>query len=336
MVGETTPQRIMETGYRFLESKALLSAVELGLFTELAGQSLSRETLQERLDIHPDVSADFLDTLVVSGFLEREDGRYRNAPDAEQYLDRNKETYVGDALEWASYQLYPAWTNFTEALRTGEPQLDVDEGEGYFRALYEDEERRERYVRSMKGFSLGAAKLISDFFEWDEYETMCDLGAAEGLVPVSVVENNPHVDATAFDLPDLEPIATEFISERGASDRVSFHGGDFLEDPIPEHDVFVLGRVLHHFEQSEKKRLLQRVYDALPDGGSLIVYGSMIDDDRRENIMALLVSLNKFLERETRYDYTPEACEGWMQAVGFSETTVYDVPMPETMVIGEK
>ncbi|PCR89587.1 methyltransferase [Natrinema ejinorense] len=336
MSGDVTPNRIIQTGFRFLASKALFAAVELGVFTELAEEPLTREALEERLDLHPRASADFLDALVALGFLERDDGLYRNAPDADLYLDQNKETYVGDALALGNNRMYPAWMNLADAVRTGEPQVDLDDDDEYFNALYEADERLERFASSMTGFSLAVATVIAETFEWEEYETVCDLGTAEGQVPVTIAEKNPHIEATAFDLPKLEPISMEFIAERGMDDRVSFHGGNFLEDPLPEHDVFILGRIIHDWGLSGKKEILERAYEALPEGGVLLVYGTMIDNERRENEMGLLVSLNTLVETADGFDYTPQECETWLREVGFSKTEVRDLPTPETMVVATK
>ncbi len=48
-----TPEHIMQVGLGFWGSKTLLSAVELGVFTELAGKPQDIETLRERLGLHP-------------------------------------------------------------------------------------------------------------------------------------------------------------------------------------------------------------------------------------------------------------------------------------------
>ena len=67
---QATPERILQLGLGFWGSKALLSAVEIGLFTELAKGSLDFETLAERLMLHPRSARDFLDALVALGMLE--------------------------------------------------------------------------------------------------------------------------------------------------------------------------------------------------------------------------------------------------------------------------
>jgi len=77
-MNQTSPEKIMLLGMAFWGSKTLLSAVELGLFTELGRQPLDAETLQHRLDLHPRSAKDFFDALVALGMLEGENRLYAN------------------------------------------------------------------------------------------------------------------------------------------------------------------------------------------------------------------------------------------------------------------
>jgi hypothetical protein len=101
-----TPEYILQVGLGFWASKALLSAVELGVFTELDGDGLDRDTLRDRLGLHPRGAADFFDALVALGFLERADccdpPRYRNTPATAVFLDRRQPSYIGGLLEMAN------------------------------------------------------------------------------------------------------------------------------------------------------------------------------------------------------------------------------------------
>ena len=78
MSQNSTPDRIMQLGMSFWGSKTLLSAVELGLFTELAENSLDAEALAERLELHPRGARDFFDALVALGMLQRSNSQYAN------------------------------------------------------------------------------------------------------------------------------------------------------------------------------------------------------------------------------------------------------------------
>ena len=106
----------MQLGTAFWGSKTLLSAVELGVFTQLADGPLDAETLRQRLGLHPRSAQDFFDALVALGVLERHDDRYANTPEADRFLDRRKPSYIGGMLEMANTRLYRYWGNLTEGL----------------------------------------------------------------------------------------------------------------------------------------------------------------------------------------------------------------------------
>jgi hypothetical protein len=125
-----TPDEILQLGFGFWGSKTLLSAIELGVFSELAeAGALDGEALRERLGLHPRSARDFFDALVALGMLEREDGRYTNTAATELFLDRSKPSYVGGILEMANARLYSFWGSLTEGLRTGSPQNEAKVGE---------------------------------------------------------------------------------------------------------------------------------------------------------------------------------------------------------------
>jgi hypothetical protein len=140
-VKQSTPERIMNLGMAFWGSKTLLSAVEIGVFTELAKEPLDLETLSKRLMLHPRSARDFLDALVALGMLQRDGDRYSNTTETDLFLDRAKPSYVGGLLEMANARLYPFWGSLTEALRTGKPQNEAKSGENFFTALYADPAR---------------------------------------------------------------------------------------------------------------------------------------------------------------------------------------------------
>src|SRR5437764_12917725 len=99
MTEQSTPEHIMQVGLGFWALKALLSAVEMEIFTELAKRPLDIDTLQGRLGLHPRSARDFLDALVAMGFLQRVDATYQNAPATDLFLDKNKPFYIGGVLE---------------------------------------------------------------------------------------------------------------------------------------------------------------------------------------------------------------------------------------------
>jgi len=126
------------------------------------------------------------------------------------------------------------------------------------------------------------------------------------------------------------------VREHGLSGRLRFYSGDFLNDDLPTADVLIMGRILHNWELTTKKRLLKKAYRALPLGGALIVYDALIDDARRVRAHSLLASLNMLIETAGGFEYTDAECRSWMQEAGFQKIRIESLGGKQTAVIGMK
>jgi len=327
----------MQVGLGFWASKTLLSAVEMELFTELAKHPEELHALEGRLGLHPRASRDFLDALVALGFLERRDGKYYNTPSTDFFLDKRKTSYIGGLLEMANQRLFGFWNHLTAALRTGEPQNETKGGGASpFIALYSDPARLKQFLTAMSGISRGANLAIANQFPWDRYKTAVDVGTAQGDLIVQVALANPHIAGIGFDLAEVAPVFEDYVTANGLSSRVEFCPGSFFDDPLPRADVVMMGHILHDWNLEQKKGLVAKAHEALPDGGAFVVYESIIDDDRSKNAFALLMSLNMLIETPGGFDYTGADCMGWMKEAGFKETRVEHLIGPDSMVVGVK
>jgi hypothetical protein len=332
---QPTPELIMQVGVGFWPSKVLLSAVEMELFTDLAKGPQSLESIQGRMGLHPRASRDFLDALVALGFLLRADGHYSNTPSTDLFLDKHKPSYIGGILEMANQRLYGHWAHLTEALRTGLPQNESRNGDlPTFEALYADPARLKSFLAAMTGVSHGGNMAIAAKFPWANYKTFADAGAAQGDLAVQIALANPHLSGIGFDLPEVGPIFEEYVEKNSVAARVSFVAGSFFEEPLPKADVILMGHILHDWGLDDKRMLIRKAYDALPEGGAFIVYESIIDDDRSKNAFGLMASLNMLIETSAGFDYTGADCQGWMKEAGFRQTRVEHLVGPDSMVIG--
>ena len=337
MSGQPSPEHIIQVGLGFWASKALLSAVEMEVFTELAKRPEDLETLRGRLGLHPRSAHDFFDALVALGFLQRVDGKYQNTPEPDLFLDKHKPSYMGGMLEMSNKRLYRFWGNLTEALRTGQLQNEAKGGgTPFFEALYADPRRLKGFLKAMSGLSRGANLAIAAKFPWKDYRTLVDVGTAQGDTIVQIASAHPHLSGIGFDLAEVGPVFEEYVEENGLSGRVKFIPGSFFTDPIPKADVITMGHILHDWDLEEKKAIIAKAYEALPVGGAYIVYESLIDDDRSKNAFGLLMSLNMLIETPGGFDYTGADCQGWMKQAGFRETRVEHLAGPDSMVVGIK
>jgi hypothetical protein len=334
-MSSVTLDRIMKVGYAHRESKVLLSAVELGVFTALGEGPLDLDALRKKIGVDQRGARDFFDALVAIGLLDRDDsGRYVNTPEAASYLDRRKRTYAGGELEFL-VQLYAHWNSLTAALRTGYPQSGAGAA-GMYPARYADQTQLEIFARAMTAGSLACAKALAARFPWRNYSTMIDVGAAEGCVPVQIAQAHQHIGCGGFDLPPLRPLFDKYAQDHGLSERLRFYSGDFFQDRLPNADVLVMGRVLHNWDLATKKMLLRKAYDSLPASGALIIYERLIDDQRRVHAAGLLASLNMLIMTEGGFDFSGAECIGWMEEVGFRNMSIEPLTSEQSMVVGHR
>ena len=327
-----TPNRILQLGWGFWGAKTLLSAIELDVFTELAQGPLDAEELRVRLGLHPRGARDFFDALVALGMLDRTDGRYQNAPNADRFLDRAKPSYMGGLYEMANTSLYPAWGKLTDALRTGQPQTPQAAG-SFFAALYADPVRLRRFLLGMTGASLSAAAPLARAFPWESYRTFLDVGTAQGCLPVELAQSYPHLSGTGLDVPAVQPIFEEFVAAAGLGARLRFHAADFFVDPLPSADVLVMGQILQDWDLERKRLLLAKAYAALPAGGAIIVYEPMIDDERCLNAFGLLMSLNLQVVLPGGFSATGAEIRSWLREAGFRDTKQQPLVGEGSMVV---
>ena len=332
---------ILQTAFSFWSSKVLLTAVEFGVFTKLAGRQLTGEELGAELKLHPRAIADFFDVLVAMKFLERDgDGpraKYFNTPEGALFLDEKSPRYVGGILVMLNARLFKFWNELPEALRTGKPQNEVKHGQkGMFEELYSDSAKLEQFMGAMTGISRVNFEAFADKFDFSRFKTLCDIGGATGLLSIEVAKRHSHLKCTTFDLPPVEPVAQKHIAAAGLSSRVGTATGDFFKDPLPKADVITMGMILHDWNLGKKMHLIRAAYDALPPGGALVAIEALIDDARRENVQGLLMSLNMLIEFGDAFDYSGADFRRWCGEVGFKRFEVIHLAGPSSAAIAYK
>jgi hypothetical protein len=338
---ELSPAPILQLGMAFWGSKALLSAVELELFTALRDGPRTGAELERVLGLHPRATRDFLDALVALRMLDRDGAgagaRYRNTPEAARFLVKGEPTYVGGILEMANARLYPFWADLTPALRTGKPQNEVKHsGKPMFEELYADPARLEQFMDAMSGVSMANFEAFADRFDFSRFRSHADIGGATGQLACILAGRHPHLACSSWDLPVVRPIAERRIREAGQDGRVAAGTIDFFRQDFPKADLITMGMILHDWNLEGKRMLIRKAYDALPPGGAFVAIENIIDDDRRENAFGLLMSLNMLVEFGDAFDFTGADFTAWCLEAGFSRCEILPLTGPASAAIAYK
>ena len=339
-----SPEHILQIGTAFWPSKILLTAVNLHLFTFLAGKKgVSGTEIKAHLgfkctDRH---CYDFLDTLVTLGFLQRdgllENAGYNNSPDADFFLDKNKPAYVGGMLEMMDNRLFGFWNDLETGLKTGEAQNEIKTGQGnLFDELYNSPARLKEFIHAMSGIQMGNFMAFAQKFNFSDKKTLADIGGSGAMLSIQVAKHQPHMQCLSFDLPPVEPVAKENIERFSLGAQVKTAAGDFFNDPLPTADVMVMGNILHDWNEEQKVMLMKKAYNALPAGGVFVAIENVIDDTRNKNAFGLMMSLNMLIETGHGLDYTFADFNRWASQCGFNRTELLPLAGPASAAIAYK
>jgi hypothetical protein len=325
-----TPAGIIRLCNAFCDAKALLTAVELDLFTVLHPGPATEDELRRRLNLHGRGLRDFLHLLAALGLLEKEGERYRNAEGTDRYLVRDTPGYVGGFLHRANNNLYPAWGLLTEALRTGKPQAVGD-----FEQVVQNPQVLGQFIRMMDALTQVLGPQLVEAFDWSGHRTLTDVGGCRGNMAAQIVAANPGLTGNVFDLPQMAPFFTEHMANLGLSDRVQFHGGNFFHDPIPAADLVVVGHVLHDFDRDQRKFLVHKACEAVEPGGALVVYDRMLDEEPN-HVENLVISLDMLLVSDGGSEYPASEIREHAAEAGFTSFTERLLGDYDTLVVCRK
>jgi acetylserotonin N-methyltransferase len=290
--GKIQPDKIIELIEAFRRSKTMFAAVKLGVF-EGARPADCKELTR------------LLDACVALGLLEKRDGAYVNTPEADKYLRSDSPDSLTGYIHYSDEALYPLWGHLEDAVREGTPrwkQTFAVEG-GIWTGYFRTEETKRNFLKGMHGFGRISSPAVAAAFDLSRFRRLIDLGGASGQLVQAIRERYPKIEAQVFDLPEVAQLFPGTIA------------GDFFTDPLPEADLYSVGRILHDWSDEKIHRLLAKVYAALPEGGGLLVAEKLLTPDY---VSAHMQSMNMLVNAEGRERSAAEY-EALLRAVGFSK-----------------
>ena len=324
--GIGTPDEIIQLGINFRTAKAVLTAVDLGLFSVLHSSPATEEEIRQRLELHGRGLADFLHLLVALGLLEEDGDIFRNAPSVDRHLVRGQPSYIGGLLQMANDSLYPTWGKLTDALRTGRAQMVKRD---YSNAI--NDPHFVQFVHAMDALTNILGPELVKAVDWSSCSSVLDVGGCRGNIAGQIVKAHPGLVGHVFDLPQLEPFFADHIAGMGLTDAVRFHGGDFFHDSLPKAEMVIMGHVLHDWSREQRAFLFRKALDAVNPGGALLVYDRMLE--HKHHVENLLVSLNMLLVTEGGAEYPVSEIHEYANAAGVSSVTDQPLGSHETLVV---
>jgi acetylserotonin O-methyltransferase len=288
------PSVVLELLVAFRLSKTMFAAVSLGVFDELAGGPRPLVELAEALKADADALERLLDACVGLQLLRRDGTSYANTAAAAAYLCRGSPQRLTGYLNFSNDVMWKLWSHLEDAVHEGTNRWQQTYGwEGpIFSHFFRTEEAKREFLMGMHGFGLISSPHVVGAFDLSRFRRFVDLGGATGHLAIAACRRYPSMTAIVFDLPEAAPLAQQIVGESPVADRIEVAAGDFFSDPLPEADLFALGRILHDWTEEKILKLLARIHDRLPSKGAVLIAEKLLLDDKSGPAWAQMQNLN--------------------------------------------
>jgi SAM-dependent methyltransferase len=325
----TTPEQITAAARAFTQSRLVLSAIELGVFSIVGDGPCSSGEVAVAISADPRATDRLLNALCGIGLLAKTDGRFANTPLAARYLVRQSPDYLA-SLEHSA-QMWDTWSTLTEAVRAGRSVVDRDTGDGWA------EQRRRVFIGAMHHRATAQAEDVAERIGLAGVKRVLDVGGGSGAFSVAFAAAQPDLKATVFDRPEIVPITREYVAEGGYADRIDTHEGDYNEDPLPGGNDLVFLSAIVHIENDEGNRaLVRKSADALRPGGRVVISDFIMDEDRVSPPHGATFALNMLVATVRGDTFTESEVRAWFAQAGLVEPERVDTPWGATLMIARK
>jgi len=310
MTGLPNPAPVLDLIQAFRTSKTMFASVSLRIFDRLDNGGAEAKTLAQELGANADAIECLLNSCVALGLIEKRGAVYSNLPVARTYLTRSSPNTLAGYILYSDQALYPLWGNLEAAICEGTNRWQQTFGGGaaIFDHFFRTEEARRDFLSGMNGFGQLSSPAVVAAFDLRRFQRLVDLGGGTGHLALAACAHYPQLQGAVFDLPAAISTAREYIECSPHGSRVALIAGDFFSDPLPEADLFALGRILHDWEEEKVRTLLRKIWQCLPVGGALLIAEKLLDDDKTGPLLALMQSLNMLVctegKERTLAEYT--------------------------------
>ncbi|MFW5871239.1 MAG: methyltransferase [Verrucomicrobiota bacterium] len=316
------PQRIINMASSFYESCVLFTASDLGIFKTLSETARPASMVAEASGLDERGTTLLLNACTALGLLEKKDGLYRNTDEASAFLVPEAPGDLTGAIRY-NRDVYEAWGRLPELVKTGKP---VEEPEVHLGA---NTERTRAFVMAMHGRALGIGKAVVPSLNLEGCTSILDVGGGPGTYSILIARQNPHINSTIIDLPEIVAVADELIGAENMEDKVRTVGADYHEAEFPDgQDAVLFFGVLHQESAADIAGLLEKAFDALKPGGLVYILDMMTDATHTNPKFSALFAVNMALTARNGWVFSDAELSKWLSQAGFTDFKCNRLPPP--------
>ena len=302
-----TYQELMRLGNGYADSKVLLVANELGIFTAIGKSGRRAESLAKACRATREGMELLLQALVGLGLLRLRGGQYWNTTLGLKFLDGHSPMAVTNLL-WLLNHHWSNWTDLSIAIRRGRSG---------WAPITETAAFRRRFALAMHERSHVLAPLTIDTFRLPRHAAQfLDLGGGSGSYALALAQRYPCLEGVVVD--QSVGVARHLIRKQGLAERIHARQGDVFTAPLPSNvDVAIMSNLLHDYGERDNLLLLRRVRDALRPGGKLFIVEFFLHSAKTTPADAAVFSLLMYAFTGTGRSYAWKEIEAWLTVAGF-------------------
>ena len=320
---QPSPAIIFDTLNAYQRTRALKTGIELGLFTIIGEGNTASKAVAEKCGASERGTRILCDFLVISGFLTKEGNSYGLTPDSATSLDKRSPAYMGTVSEFIlSPNLVENFDHLTEAVQKGGTAGDT-------KPLEPDHPMWVRFARAMAPMMAMPSQLMAQLVDptKDKKLRLLDIAAGHGLFGLAFAKQNPQVEVTAVDWPNVLEVAQENAQTAGVADRFQTKPGSAFDvDYGTEYDIVLLTNFLHHFDVGTCETLLRKVHAALKVGGRAVTLEFVPNDDRVSPPQAAAFAMMMLGMTPAGDAYTFAELDRMFRHAGFARSELHELP----------
>lgn len=325
---------LMHLALGYWRSQVLFAAMELGVFDALQDGPLDAAALAARCGSAPRHTRLLLDACGAIGLLRKAGGRYENSELARGFLATGAPHYMGNWLNFIG-RSYKPWGELAQVVRSGRRAMAVKDDDAAV-----DPAHARSMIMAMHDYALGLGAEMLERVDFTGRRRLLDVGGGPGTYSMTLVKKYPGLSAVIYDLPGVVKIASDLIADAGLTQRVTVQPGSYITDPSlgAGYDVALLSNVLHQEDPATCRAILRKAYDALDEGGLLVVRAAFVDEQRLRPVSAVLQSLLFIVHYDGGGNYTAEAMQDMVREAGFGNLDFRRASLlsPDAVVLATK
>ncbi|MEJ2006851.1 MAG: methyltransferase [Acidobacteriota bacterium] len=278
------PNDLDQTLRGYMESRVMLTALELDIFTAV-GAGSPADDVAGKISADPRATAMLLNALAAMGLLVKQQGVFRNTPVTARYFaEGSKDNARAGLLHVVN--LWHRWSTLTDCVRAG---TAVSRREG----AEPSEGWTEDFIAAMHRNAQERAPLVVEAIGTNGVERLLDVGGGSGAYSIAFARASEKLHATLLDRPIVLPIAQHHIQEAGLEARIGTRAGDLRHDLFGAgFDLVLVLAICHMLSPEENQDLLRRCFEALAPQGRLVIQDFVLEADKTAPKQAALFALN--------------------------------------------